>query len=721
MNATAPVANSKKTRRRCVKALFEPRSIAVVGASRRPETVGGALVENLISGGYTGRIYPVNPNATEIHGLHCYPSVTAIPEGFDLAVIIVPSHAVTAALIECGKKNCPAAIVITAGFKEIGEAGRVLEAEVIETAERHGITLLGPNCLGLINTDTGFLLNASFARSMPRAGNIAFVSQSGALCTAVLDYAKGGNIGFSKFVSLGNKASVNENDLLEYLREDDGTSVILMYLEDLVDGKNFIRIASEITGDLKKPKPILVIKSGRTLQGAKAAQSHTGSLMGSDEVYDAIFAQAGILRMDSIEEMFSLAEAFSKQPIPAGGRVAIVTNAGGPGIMATDACIRAGLSLTHFDEATVEALKKVLPHTANVHNPVDVIGDARHDRYEEAIKLAAADPNVDSLLVILTPQAMTEIEETARVIVRAAEKSPVPILACFMGIADISAGERILEQSPVPHYRFPEGAAGALGAMYRYRKWTTRPRTTVRSFQMDKEVILKILTDAVSRGRTVLPAHESMRVLEAAGFPVLPYAFVRTADEAAAAAGKLGFPVAVKLVAEKIVHKFDWGAVALGLADADSVSAACRKMLDKVRASLSEDAVDGFFIQKMAAPGGVEVIAGMNRDPQLGPAVMFGLGGVYVEVLKDVTFRLAPLRQRSANLMIESIRAYPILQGVRGQKPRDTAKLAECLERLSQLACDFEMIREIDINPLSSYEAGKGASVLDARVILAGG
>ncbi len=721
MSTIASASASKKTRLRHVKALFEPRSIAVVGASRRPETVGGALIENLLSGGYTGRIYPVNPSADEIRGIHCHASVTAIPENFDLAVIVVPSHAVAATLAECGKKNCPAAIVITAGFKEIGDAGRTLEAEVIETAERYGITLLGPNCLGLINTDPGFLLNASFARSMPKAGNIAFVSQSGALCTAVLDYAKGGNIGFSKFVSLGNKASVNENDLLEYLKDDDGTSVILMYLEDLVDGKNFIRIAREITGELKKPKPILVIKSGRTAQGAKAAQSHTGSLMGSDEVYDAIFAQAGILRMDSIEEMFSLAEAFSKQPIPQGGRVAIVTNAGGPGIMATDACIRAGLSLAHLDDATVEALKKVLPHTANFHNPVDVIGDARHDRYEEAIKITAVDPNVDSLLVILTPQAMTEIEETARVIVRAAATSPVPILACFMGIADISAGERILDQSSVPYYRFPEGAARALGAMFRYRKWTTRLRTSVRSFPMDKEAISKILTDAAARGRTVLPAHESMRVLEAAGFPVLPYAFVRTAAEAAETAGKLGFPVAVKLVAEKIVHKFDWGAVALGLADAASVKTACQKMLDKVRVSLSEDAVDGFFIQKMAAPGGVEVIAGMNRDPQLGPAVMFGLGGVYVEVLKDVTFRLAPLRQRSAKLMIESIRAYPILQGVRGQKPRDTAKLAECLERLSQLACEFETIREIDINPLSSYEEGKGASVLDARVILAGG
>ncbi|HCM42809.1 MAG TPA: acyl-CoA synthetase [Candidatus Omnitrophica bacterium] len=697
--------------------LFSPRSIAVIGASRRPETVGYAMVDNLLRGGFKGKIHLVNPKADEICGLPCFHSVEAIPESFDLAVVIVPPSASAATLKACGEKGAKAAIVITAGFREIGAEGRKLEDELCAVAQDYGIAMLGPNCLGMINTDPDFLVNASFARTMPVAGNIAFISQSGALCTAVLDYAKGAAIGFSKFVSLGNKSALNEIDMLTYLKHDPKTHVILLYVEDLVDARRFIEASREITGELEKSKPILVIKSGRTAQGAQAAQSHTGSLMGADEVYDAIFAQAGVLRMDSIQQMFDLAIAFSKQPFPTGPNTAIITNAGGPGIMATDTCIRAGLSLAKFKPETEAALSKVLPPTANIHNPIDVIGDARADRYEEALKIVAKDPNVDSILVILTPQAMTAIEETAQVIVKAAKGIKVPIISCFMGIADVSAGVKILEENGIPHYRFPENAGQVLGLMHRYQQWIQRPRTSVKAFKVDSAAVKKIIQETKQSGQEMVPIDRAMAIFEAYGFPVLPYGFARTPQEAANLAEKIGFPAVVKTISPQIVHKFDFGAVRLNLSDAQEVAQACNLMTAKFKQVFPEGKLDGFFVQKMSAKG-LEVILGMNRDAALGATLMFGLGGIYVEVLKDVTFRLAPLRERSAELMVEEIRGYRMLKGVRGEKPSDIAKITECIERLSQLACDHPEIQEIDMNPLMVHADGLGASVLDARIIL---
>lgn len=700
-----------------LKSLFEPRSIAVIGASRNKDAVGGALIDNLLEAGYKGKIHLVNPKAEEISGLKCYPSVDSIPDNFDLAVIIVLSHLVPDVLKQCAQKGARAAIVISAGFREIGPAGRALEEKVLKVAVENKIALLGPNCLGLINTDPSFAVNASFARSMPSRGNIAFISQSGALCTAVLDYAKGTHVGFSKFVSLGNKSCLNEMDMLRYLKDDPQTDVILMYLEDLTDARGFIELAREITGDQAKTKPILVIKSGRTLQGAKAAQSHTGSLMGSDEVYDAIFAQAGVLRIESVEEMFDLAIAFSEQPFPKGGRVAIVTNAGGPGIMATDACIRKGLTLASFDPATVENLRKVLPPTANVHNPIDVIGDARHDRYEEALRIAVKDPGVDSVLVILTPQAMTDIEEIAGVIVNVNKTSKVPIIACFMGIVDVSKGVKILVENGIPNYRFPEGAARVLSAMNDYQSWLKRPRTVVRNFPLDKSAIDKVIKKALKAGQSFLPIDQSMEILKAAGFPVLPFAFAENIPEAFKKSKKIGFPVALKLISPQVVHKFDFGAVRLNLKSEEEVMAACHEMEYKFFKIFPQGKIEGFFIQTMSQKG-VEVILGMNQDPQLGSTLMFGLGGIYVEVLKDVIFRLAPLRERSAEMMVQSIRGYKILKGVRGEKASDIKVIEESLQRLSQLSCEFPAIKEIDINPMTVHEKGKGASVLDARIIL---
>jgi len=711
------VVLEKNVKKSSMSSLFSPKAIAVIGASRRPEAVGYALVDNLLNGGFKGPMYLVNPKGQEVCGLNCYRSVDEIQHVFDLAVIIVPPISSVETLRACAKKGAKAAIVISAGFREVGAEGRRVEDQLKAVAEEYGIAMLGPNCLGLISTDPANSVNASFSRTMPKAGNIAFVSQSGALCTAVLDYAKGAGIGFSKFISLGNKAALNEIDLLNYLKDDPQTHVILMYVEDLVNARQFIETSAEITGDLSHSKPILVIKSGRTAQGAQAAQSHTGSLMGADEVYDAIFAQAGVLRMDSTQQMFDLAVAFSRQPFPKGPRTAIVTNAGGPGIMATDTCIRSGLTLARFEPTTEEALAKVLPPTANIHNPIDVIGDARADRYEEALRVVSKDPNVDSILVILTPQAMTAIEETARVIVKVSKEIKIPLIACFMGIADVSGGVQILEDNGIPHYRFPENAGQVLGLMYRYREWIQRPRTSIKSFQVDEARVNTILKENAARGQTMVPIDQAMEIFQAYGFPVLPFGFARTGEAAAALAKQIGYPVVVKTISPQIVHKFDFGAVRLSLKNESEVLSACQEMTDKFRRIFPAGSLDGFFVQAMSAKG-TQVILGMNRDATLGPTLMFGLGGIYVEVLKDVTFRLAPIRQRSAELMVQSIRSYRILQGVRGEKAADVSKITECIERLSQLVCAHPGIKEIDLNPLMVHDEGQGASVLDARIIL---
>ncbi len=700
-----------------LKSLFEPQSIAVIGASRRPEAVGYAVLHNLVAGGYTGKIYPVNPKADRILDLTCYSSLQDIPGVVDLAVLIVPNTAVCAVLQECGQKGVKAAIIISAGFKEVGGEGVALEKEAVRIAREFQMPVLGPNCLGLTNTDPKFSFNASFSRALPRAGNIAFLSQSGALCAAILDYARGRNLGFSKFISLGNKADITELDILRYLREDSETDVILMYLEDLADGRAFINITREISGEIEHRKPILAIKAGRTPQGAKAASSHTGSLMGSDEVYDAIFAQGGVLRVDSVEEMFNFATGFANQPLPKGNRVAIITNAGGPGIMATDASIRYGLEMASLQSSTVEALKKSLPPTANISNPIDVIGDAQHERYEAALKLAAADPNVDALIVILTPQAMTDIEEIAKVVVDIDRKTDKPIMACFMGIVDVSAGVHILEQAYVPHYIFPEDAARTLGAMVRYQNWTCRPRTVVRQFEVERDAAAKIIQQELSGGASFLPIEQSMKILKAYHFPILPFAFAGSSKEAASVSRQTGFPAVMKIISRDIIHKMDVGGVKLHLQNEKEAESAYEEMMRSVQSKMPKAKVEGVFIQAMAKPGR-EVILGMKRDPKFGPILMFGLGGIYVEALKDVTFRLAPIREFGAQRMIESIRAYKLLSGIRGEKPSDVDAIMESLERLSQLVCDHPEIDEIDINPLMAYPQGEGAAVVDARIVL---
>jgi acetyltransferase len=696
--------------------LLAPRSVAVVGASTRPDSVGRAVFANILLGDYKGIVYPIHPKAKSILGVRAYPSVLEVPDEVDLAVVIVPAAVVPQVLEECGQKRIPGAVVISAGFKEVGGEGTGLEAQVKEIAQKHGIALIGPNCLGIINTDPEVSLNATFARSMPPQGNIAFISQSGAVGVAALEYAESAHIGLSKFISVGNKAALHENHLLKALADDPQTAVILLYLENLEDPKGFIELAREITGELPQKKPILAIKSGRTREGAQAAASHTGALAGSDEVYDALFHQCGVLRVETLEELFEYAQALAQQPAPRGDRVAIVTNAGGPGIMATDACVRHGLKLAPLSEETKRKLREGLPPAASVHNPVDLIGDAREDRYAYALRLVLADENVDSCIVICTPQVMADLEAIAQTVVEVAQGGEKPVLACFMALEGIGRTFKLLEEAKVPHYRFPEDAARALAEMAKYTAWVNRPRTPFRTFEVDREAARKVIERARAEGRRFLPEPEAHALLSAYGFPVLKAKLARSEEEAIRAAEEVGYPVVLKVVSPQIIHKFDVGGVQLNLKDEDEVRAAYNAILERAR-QLTEAQIWGVFVQEFV-PGGVETILGLKRDPHFGPLLMFGLGGVYVEVLRDVTFRIAPIRELGAYRMIQQIRAYKLLEGFRGQPPRDVDAIAECLLRLSQLATELEAIEELDINPLMVFERGAGARVVDARILL---
>jgi acetyl coenzyme A synthetase (ADP forming)-like protein len=715
---TAGCAGAVSRPARRLDAIFRPASVAVIGASNREGSVGNAIFRNILFGGYTGTLYPVNPKQASVAGVRAYATVMDIPGEVELALVIVPAAAVPEVLEQCGQKGVRGTVVVSAGFKEIGPDGAALERRAVEVARRYGMPLVGPNCLGVINTEPDVQLNASFARQMPKRGNIAFVSQSGALCAGILDYARGRDIGFSKFISFGNKADVTELDLLRYLADDDDTDVILMYLETLADGRAFIELAREITGELAHRKPILAIKSGRTLQGAAAARSHTGALAGSDAVYDAIFAQAGILRAETVEELFDFAVGFSRQPLPKGNRFAIVTNAGGPGIMATDAAIRYGLELAKLRPETLESLKAKLPPTANLFNPVDVVGDATSQRYRVAVEAVLADAGVDGLLVLLTPQSMTDIEAIAQTVGELAPRYGKPVLASFLGHVDVSAGVQILARHGVPNYEFPENAARALAAMYRYTQWLSRPRTTERRFEVDAAKVRELFARVRAEGRTFLPEAEALAVLEAYGFPMLAHGVAKTPEEAAALLEKIGGPVAMKIVSPDVVHKVDVGGVLLNVSTAEEARVGFEKITNGVKQKLPGARLLGVEVQQMS-PKGIEVILGLSRDPVFGHLIMFGLGGTYVEVLQDVSFRLVPIRELGAYNMIRSIRAAKVFEGFRGQPPPDIDAIAECLERLSQLAVDFPEIEELDINPLIVHAKGEGAHVADVRIVLA--
>ncbi len=692
--------------------IFSPQSVAVIGATTRPESVGRAVFGNVLHYDYTGVVYPVNPKARSIMGVRAYASVLEIPDPVDLAVIIVPSGGVAQVLEECGRKGIKGAIVITAGFKELGGEGVGKEAAVLAAARQSGIPLLGPNCLGIINTDPQVSLNASFSRLMPQPGNIALVSQSGAVGTAALEYAYGERVGLSKFVSVGNKSDLNENDFLAYLLDDPQTDVILLYLEDLAEPQAFCQLA-QASG---QRKPILAIKSGRTAAGAQAASSHTGAIAGSDEAYGAAFTQSGVIRVRGVEDMFNLALAFSTQPLPQGNRTAIVTNAGGLGIMATDAAVRYGLTMAGFQEETTQRLRESLPAAANIHNPVDVLGDANAARYAAALEGVLADPGVDGAIVISTPQLMTNLKEIAAEVTRVAEQHQKPTLVCQMALGEIEETLTILTQGHLPHYHFPEETARALAAMARFARSRRRPRYEVKTFtDVDRPAVQKVINGAKTAGRQFVLEPEAHQIFQAYGFPVLPHRWVHSAADAVRAAEELGFPVALKIVSPDIVHKFEVGGVKVSLHNGAEMSRAYGELLAGVAQARPQAALAGALVQKMAAPG-TEMILGMTRDPHFGPLLMIGLGGTLVEIFQDVAFCVAPISEQWAHKMIRELKAFPLLQGFRGEPPADLESIAQCLERLSQLVLDFPEIRELDINPLIVF--AQGAAVVDARIFV---
>ncbi|MBN2445661.1 MAG: acetate--CoA ligase family protein [Phycisphaerae bacterium] len=698
-------------------AIFRPSSIAVLGVTNTPGTVPHDIFVNLLSSRFNGVVYPVAPRKKHIAGVRAYDYVIDIPDPVDLAILVFPGAVCERALTQCVEKGIKAGIIISAGFREVGEAGKVREERIKAIAREGGMRLIGPNCLGVINTESDVRLNASFARAMPAEGRISFLSQSGALCTAVLDYAAGKNIGFSKFVSLGNKADVGEVDLLYYLANDPKTSVILIYLEEITRGRALMKAAREIAGNQANPKPILAIKGGRTAAGAAAAQSHTGALAASAEVCDGVFEQSGIIRCASIEEMFNTAQLLADQPLPRDERIAIVTNAGGPGVMATDAAVGQGLKLASFEPATTAKLKKALPAAANMKNPIDVIGDAREDRYAAALEAVFEDKNVSQVLVILTPQSMTNINAIARTICDIKDRyanSGKTLLCSFMGSKDVAPGIEILQQHRIPHYILPEWASDAMWNAAWYRQWLDRERTEVQIYPVDHKRAAAVI-DAAPDG--YLSEAEALKVLDAYGFPVVEHALAQSADEAVAIADRIGYPVVLRVVSPKILHKVEVKGVILNLGSAGEVREAYCGMRDHLLKHITAEDLTGIMVRRMI-PVGKEVILGVNRDPVFGHMLMFGLGGIYVEAFKDVTFRIVPIRESAASKMVRELRTSSVLQGLRGEEPSDLAAIEDALKRLSQLANDFPRIAELDINPLIVHPAGQGCHVADIRIRL---
>lgn len=694
-----------------LEAIFSPQSVAVIGASPDPVRLGHRVLKNILDHGYQGNIYPIHPRATEVLGLCAYPSVLDVPNPIDLAVIVIPPQHVIAAVDECGRKGIKGLVVITAGFKEVGGAGRELERELSATVRRYSMRMIGPNSLGII--DTISKLNASFANAMPLPGNIALMSQSGAICTAILDWSHQQGIGFSRFVSLGNKTDVDEVALLEAWNRDEHSRVILAYLEAIDDGPSFIRVAREVT----KTTPVVAIKSGTTAAGTRAASSHTGSLAGSEAAYETAFAQSGILRARTLNELFDLALVFAYQPMIRGNQVAIVTNAGGPGIIATDAVEHSGLAMAEFTPETIRHLQETLPPNANVFNPIDVIGDATPDRYTVAIKAALADPNVDGLIILFTPQAVSEPLTTANLIINLTKGTDKPVVTSFMGGASIEKAVQALNAARIPNYLFPERAVQSLAAMYRQSLWQRRPTPTYRTFSVDRERVARLFASVREAGRVELGEVEAREVIEAYGMRLPKSRLAQTPDEAVAIANEFGYPVVMKISSPDILHKSDIGGVRVGLSDASAVRDAFELIEYRARKYLPSARIWGVLVQEMVRKGR-EVLVGMSRDPQFGPLIAVGIGGIYVEVLKDVAFRLAPLSVEEVQEQIRSIRAYPLLRGVRGEAPADIAAIEETVLRVSQLVTDFPEIVEMDINPLVVLYESEGAIVLDARIIL---
>ncbi len=696
---------------------FEPDSVALIGATENPGSVGRTVLWNLLSTPFGGTVYPVNPKRASVLGIRAYPNVGAIPEQVDLAVVTTPAATVPGIIKQCAEAGVKCVVVISAGFKEIGPEGLAYERQVVEEARKGGMRVIGPNCLGVMNPLSG--LNATFARGMALPGNVGFISQSGALCTAVLDWSLREQVGFSSFISIGSMADVGWGDLIDYLGNDPRTRSILLYMETIGDARSFLSAAREVA----LTKPIICIKPGRTEAAAKAAASHTGSLTGSDEVLEAAFLRSGVLRVSNISDLFYMAEVLAKQPRPAGPRLAIVTNAGGPAVLATDALVTSGAEVSAISSETMEELNKILPGAWSHNNPMDILGDAPPERYSKSLEIISKDPNADGMLIILTPQAMTDPTKTAEHLKPYARIEGKPVIASWMGGVDVAAGEEILNRAGIPTFPYPDTAARAFVYMWRYSSnlrvlYETPISTLDPESAADRARAAKIIEDVRKSGRTILNEFESKQLLGTYGIPTVETRIAASEDEAVAQAESIGYPVVLKLYSQTITHKTDVGGVQLNIRNADGVRTSWRSIRQSVTEKVGPDHFQGVTVQPMIRVDGYEVILGSSVDPQFGPVLLFGMGGQLVEVFKDRALALPPLNSTLARRMMEQTKIYTALKGVRGRRPVDVAALEQLMVRFSELVVEQSWIREIDINPLLA--SSDRLVALDARVVLHG-
>lgn len=694
-------------------AIFRPSSVAIIGASSTPGKVGYVLSNNLLKSGYDEPVYLVNIKGGEILGQKAYKSVSEISGDVELAVIAIPSKYVLQTVEECGEKGVKALIIISAGFKETGSEGAELEKKLVEVAQKYDMRIQGPNCLGAINTHVPYDL--SFASTLPKKGSIGFISQSGALGTAILDWIIAEEIGFGSIISLGNKADLDEVNFIEAMAENPNLKVILLYLESIERGREFLKVASKVV----KNKPIMVVKGGTSSAGAKAAGSHTGALVGSFLAYKKAFEKAGVILTESMEDLFNYAVAFTQQSLPKDEGIAIVTNAGGPGILSTDLIEKLNMEMADLTDETIDYLDENLPSAAATGNPIDILGDALPDRYAIALEAALNDQNVFSVVVLLTPQAMTDSLTTAKNIVEISEKHPEkPVISVFMGGEWVAEASEYLKDNGVPCYNFPEKGIKTLNALYQYARHLRLPEIDPPAFDDIERAKVKEIFDSVKKdNRNVLFPHEAMQVAKAYGISAPVSQLATTADEAVEYAEEMGYPVVMKIVSPDIMHKTDIGGVELNLTNSNMVRIAFEEIMRKSRKAQPLAKIYGITVDKMV-PKGKEMIIGMSRDPQFGPMVMFGLGGIYVNFLKDVAFRLAPMNEREAQNMMEETKSYTLLKGVRGEAPADIDALRDAILRVGHLVWDFPELEDLDINPIFVYDAGEGVSALDVKITL---
>ena len=690
---------------------LSPKSIAVIGASDKRGSVGATITSNIING-FKGIVYPISPSREQVFYKKAYKTVLDVPKPIDLAVIVIKNTLVAQVLEECGKKKIKGVIIITAGFKEVDEEGARREEEIKSIAKRYNIQIIGPNCLGVMNLDPKTMMNSTFLKITPKSGTIALVSQSGAICAALVEDASAQGIGFSAVVSLGNKAVMSEVDILKILAEHKQTKVIVMYLEDMGDGQEFLKVCKKITRKLKKP--VLVLKSGRSPEGAKAAMSHTGALMGSDEIYDALLKQSGAIRVDTMEELFDYATAFSKQPLPLAGDLVIVSNAGGPAIISTDACSKMNIKMADITSIS-KKIDSVIPPWGSSRNPVDIVGDADFNRFSNVLDRVLAHPKVGSVVSMCTPSGTLNYDKLADVIVAMSKKYKKTMLASLMGLDEGITNREILAEGNIPYYNYAEGAIRTLAAMIRFSDWVRAPVGKVTKFKVNRLKARKIFDKVRSDGRTNLLEEEGLEVLKAYGLPLPSSALACDAAQAIKIAKKIGYPVVMKIASPQIIHKSDAGGVMVNLKNDEEIRSAFDTIVGNAKKYDKKAEIKGVLIVEMVK-GGKELIIGSKHEQGFGPVIMLGMGGIYVEVLKDVTFKLAPVTDIESDDMIASIKTQKLLKGVRGEKPSDIEKLSECIQRLSQLVSDFGEIKELDLNPVLVMEKGRGCRILDVRI-----